>query len=707
MALPKTVAVIGAGNMGAGIAQKIAMEGFDVLLADLDLERAEGGVATIEASLAQAVERRVLSEDAAKDVLAHVTPVGDFAGLADADLVIEAVFEDLLVKKDLFRALDDVCKEGCVFATNTSSFYVHELATVTRRPGHVVGLHYFFHPAKNRLLEVVPGPLTRPDVLADMDRFAEAHGKTGIRTTDSPGFAVNRFFVPWLNEAVRLLEEGVADIPTIDAAARRAFRIGMGPFALMNLTGIPIALHAASTLGTEFGAFYEPAEALAAQVASGELWTVDGDADEAAFEAVADRLLGVTFAVAGALIDEGVCTKEDVDRGARIGLRWSRGPFELMNRCHETEVHARGTRAPDRAASRTDAVNRHGVARSLELVEALEEHHPDLVVPDCLAAQAATGEQWAFRRVDLTVDDGVATIRINRPEVMNALDEEVVGQLEARLDEALADGTVRAIVLAGAGKAFVAGADISFFVRNIEADAIERIVTFTEGGQALLRKIETAPVPVLARVHGMALGGGVELALACHAIVCSTKATFALPETGLGIYPGLGGTQRLPRIVGDALARRLILTGRRLSARDAVEAGLALEAVPMAELDDAIAGWIEQGLPDRYAGRPPADAAVAEAYDRAHLEALLAGTVPEGVSEAAAALLQRDLRAIGRKAPVALREAARLVEEGSSLELSAALRLELDALAAIFATEDALLGLKSVGSRTPPQWTGH
>ena len=680
MAVPSLVAVVGAGSMGAGIAQKIAMEGFDLLLADTSLERAAVGKEKIAASLAQAVSRRILSQEAADAALARVTPVGELGDLGDADLVIEAVFEDLLVKKDLFRKLDAVCKPGCVLATNTSSFYVHEMAATTHRPGYVVGLHYFFHPAKNRLLEIVPGPLTRPDVLRDMDAFAEAHGKTAIHTRDAPGFAVNRFFVPWLNEAVRLLEEEIADIPSIDAAAKAAFRIPMGPFELMNLTGIPIAMHSARTLGTEFGAFYEPADRLCAKVAEGGEWALDGEADPAVAEAVADRLLGVVFSISGALIDEEVCTLEDLDRGARIGLRWRRGPFEMMNR--------------------------EGIERTLQLCEALESVHPDLAVPDSIAAQAAAGAPFTFRRVDLAVSDGVARITLNRPEVLNALDEELVGQLSERLEEALATPGLRAIVLAGAGKAFVAGADISFFVRNIEGGSIDRIVSFTEAGQALLRRIETAPVPIIARVHGMALGGGVELALACHAIVCSTKASFTLPETGLGIYPGLGGTQRLPRIVGVELARRLILTGRRLNATAAVKAGLALEAVPLALLDEAISGWIEQGVPDRYAGRHPSDPAVQELYADPLVPALLEGSAPGGISEAASALLKKDRVAIGRKGPLALREAARLIDEGSELDLPSALQLELEALPSIFASSDALLGLKSVGSRQTPPWTG-
>jgi enoyl-CoA hydratase/3-hydroxyacyl-CoA dehydrogenase len=676
---PRIVAVIGAGNMGAGIAQKIAQEGYEVRLADMDLERAQAGYRRVEESLEQAVARRILRAEAAEAVLARITPVGSLEELSDVDLVIEAVFENLAVKKELFGKLDSICKPATVLATNTSSFFVKDLSDHVSRPELVVGLHYFFHPAKNRLLEVIPGPETKPEVIAAMLRFAEGHGKTGLITADAAGFCVNRFFVPWLNGAVRLLAEGIADIPSIEAATKSAFGIGMGPFELMNLTGIPVALHAAATLGRELGGFYVPSPRLAAQVESGELWPLDGEADPSVAATVADRLLGVTFAVSTALVDQRVCSREDVDRGARIGLRWARGPFELMN---ET-----------------------GLAESLRMVEQLGTHHPDEQVPASLAAQGAKNEPWTFRRVDLAVQDGVATITINRPEVLNALDEEVIAQLSERFGEAWATEGLKAIILAGAGKAFIAGADISFFVRNIEAGDFERIQRFTEAGQRLLNRIGASPVPVIARVQGLALGGGVEVALACHAIVCSHKASFGLPETGIGIYPGLGGTQRLPRIVGRPLARRMIFTGRPLRAREAVSAGLALEAVPIQELDSAIARWIEQGVPDRYAQALVAST-VNEAYADNFVETVLAGQVPRGLPTDASELLEKDLRAISRKAPLALRTAAQLLREGAELELDEALILELRGLEAIFKIADALLGLRSVGGRETPAWQG-
>ena len=160
----------------------------------------------------------------------------------------------------------------------------------------------------------------------------ERMGKTPIHSADQPGFVVNRYFVPWLNEAVRLLEDGVADVPTVEAACKRAFGVDMGPFELMNVTGIPIALHAATTLGEAFGPFYAPSPRLRAQVATGSSWPLEGEPDASLFDEVADRMWAVVFMVASALVDQEVGSVEDVDIGARVGLRWPRGPFESMNR---------------------------------------------------------------------------------------------------------------------------------------------------------------------------------------------------------------------------------------------------------------------------------------------------------------------------------------------------------------------------------------
>ncbi|MFQ5571838.1 MAG: 3-hydroxyacyl-CoA dehydrogenase family protein, partial [Rhodothermales bacterium] len=286
------VAVIGAGTMGSGIAQKIAQVGIPVFLVDREQGLAEAGKRKIVSVLNEAVERRIFTTEEVAAILAWVTPTADLDLLKEVALVIEAVFEDKEVKRTLFQRLHAVCAPETVFATNTSSLSVAELGETAGREDRFGGLHFFFHPAKNRLLEVIAAGATSSETAHFLWQFGRLIDKTCIRVADRPGFAVNRFFVPWLNEAVRLFEEGVADIPTIEAAAKIAFGIGMGPFELMNVTGIPIAFHAAETLGKSLGHFYVPAPGLVEQAERREDWDLDGKPDESRFDEVADRLLG-------------------------------------------------------------------------------------------------------------------------------------------------------------------------------------------------------------------------------------------------------------------------------------------------------------------------------------------------------------------------------------------------------------------------------
>ena len=564
----ETLGVVGAGNMGSGIAQKMAAEGFAVVLVDVDDERIARGLGVIDSTLAEGVAHRILTADEARVFRGRIRGTSQFSDLAGAALVVEAVFEDLDVKKDVFARLDGVCRPDAILATNTSSFAVGEIAAATANPARVLGLHYFFHPAKNRLVEVIAGTGTDPAVFTRAWRLQEALGKTPIASRDSSGFIVNRFFVPWLTHAVRLLEEGAATVATIDEAAKQAFGIGMGPFELMNVTGVPIALHASTTLGRAFGPIYEPPALLKRRVDEHEVWDLGGRADPDAFAAVSDRLMAVTFYVASSLVDEGVGTIEDTDIGARVGLRWRRGPFELMNQ--------------------------RGIEPSAALAASFAAAW-GASLPDTLARQREIAQRFAFRLVRSEVADGIATLTITRPDAMNALSEAVIAQLTDAFRCAVEDTAVRGIVIAGSGKAFIAGADVGFFVRSIDQRDFDRIVRFTRSAQDLLQNISACPKPVVARVHGMALGGGLELALACHAIVATPKASMSFPETGIGIYPGLGGTQRTTRRVGKGLAKWLVLTGETLNAMDALAIGLVDGVVPHEELDAEVAAAIARG----------------------------------------------------------------------------------------------------------------
>lgn len=668
------IGVIGAGNMGSGIAQKIIQEGIPVVMVDVKEDFVRRGMDTIRRLLAEAVERRIFTKPQVEEILGRITPTTDINQVADADLVIEAVFEDKAVKTKLFKMLDGICQPKTILATNTSSFFVREFAAVTQRPERFIGYHYFFHPAKNRLLEVIPHAGTSKATLETALLAAKLHGKTAIVVKDAPGFAVNRFFVPFLNEAARLLEENAADIPTIEAAAKQGFKIGMGPFELMNVTGIPIALHAANTLGNELGAFYAPAAILKAQVEKGGLWPLEGAVDESKIQTVIDRLYGVCFGVAASLVDEKVASIEDTDRGAKIGLRWILGPFELMNKI--------------------------GVARTCDLVEAIADRYADFNMPALLQKQKSLGKPFDFQVVDLTVKEQIGYLTINRPEAMNALNEAVVAQLADRFDQALDDPEVKAVVFQGAGKAFVAGADIRYFVNKIKAGRIPDIEAFTRKGHELLLKIENAPKLTIALLDGLSLGGGSELALACQAIVATPAGSMGFPETGIGIYPGLGGMLRLARQVGPELAKYYVFTGDTLTADKAHTLGLVTRLVEPADTDRAIRTLVSEGAPDKYRPRPLAGEykALARLCTGDNVTRLLAGRQPDDVDSELAA---KAVKKIGYKAPLALKLADEIIDQQIDKPIAAAVEIELGRLSEIFSTADALEGLSSLGRKKP------
>ena len=670
----RTLAVVGAGNMGSGIAQKMATEGFDVVLVDVDDEKVARGIGTIERTLKEAVDRGIMRADRTAAIRDRVRGTSRFEDLSDVDLVVEAVFEDRAIKQDVFRKLEAICRPDAILATNTSSFLVSDIASALKNPGRALGLHYFFHPAKNRLVEVVPGNATDPKTFERAWALQELLGKIPIASRDASGFVVNRFFVVWLVEAIRMLDERVASAITIDEMAKRTFGVGMGPFELMNVTGVPIALHASTTIGNAFGPLYAPPDLLRTQVGAGEPWPLGGTVDAAAEKTVSDRLLAGIFLAAASLVAEGVGTKEDTDIGARVGLRWPLGPFEMMNRI--------------------------GIAQALELVASLAAKR-GMEVPAPLAAAGKAHEPIPIEYVKSRSDAGVTTITVNRPDAMNALNETVADQLARLFRWAAQDSgpDTRGIVIAGAGKSFVAGADIRFFIRNIERNDPAPTETFTRDLQRLLVEIQDCRKPVVARVHGLALGGGVELALACDYIVATPNASVGFPETGIGIYPGLGGTQRTTRRIGTGLTKWLVLTGQIVSADEALAIGLVDAVASRDELDAAVRTLLSGGpsVERRPVEPPAAYRRLASFFDCHDVETIRLGRATTGGDEQ----LEKAMKAVGSKAPVALRIAAALVDEGARVPLEQGLQMELSHLREIFSTKDALTGLLSIGKGRP------
>ena len=679
----ESIAIIGAGNMGSGIAQKSAQELYDVQMVDREAQWVERGQKIIADFLAEAIERRIFRPAEVDAIKSRVRSVVGTENVdPTTDLVIEAVFEDFDVKTAVFATLDEVCDEHTILASNTSSLSVNELAEATRRPDRFVGLHFFFHPAKNRLIEIIPAESTSAATLSAVEQYCKTMGKVVIVCKDRPGFVVNRFFVPWLNEACLLLDEGVGTMAQIDAVARDAFRIGLGPFALMNLTGPTIALHATDYLAEQLDTVrYTGAASLRELVSSGEMWQIGDETEpgEEASRVIRERLLGQVFAVSAQIVEEDICSKEDVDRGAKVGLRWARGPFELANRL--------------------------GVGEAVRMAEA----YSDLAGFELPEWFANLSGPMQFSLVDVVVEGGVATVRLNRPEAMNALNETLVAQLGSALDELNAREDVSTIILEGAGKAFVAGADVKFFVDKIRADAISDIYDFTAFGHEVLGKLENSDKITIALTTGLALGGGLELALACDYRIGTRRTQFRFPETSIGIYPGLGGTQRTPRICGIEAARFAILAGNFLDAGSAAALGLLTHLVEASDVASTVDELVESGKPtDKYPAAPadsthPTTAFALAFYSNENMATLAAGECPEGF-DAADKMVSRQLKSLSRTAPIALALASELldgaVETGDDLD--AGLALELAGLTELFGTADALEGLSAlIESRRP------
>jgi 3-hydroxybutyryl-CoA dehydrogenase len=267
------LAVIGAGLMGSGIAQVAAQAGWSVVLRDLDDAATGRGLAGIEKSLGKFASKGTISAADAADALGRITTTTDLDAAADADIVVEAVFERLEVKQEVFRALDGICKDGAVLATNTSAIPVTQIAVATGRPEAVVGTHFFSPVPMMKLCELVRGYKTSDATLATAKAFAEEIGKTTIVVNrDVAGFVTTRLISALVVEAVKLVESGVATAEDIDIACRLGFGHPMGPLATTDLTGVDVLLHATRNIYTDTAdeKFFPP-ELLQRMVVAGDL----------------------------------------------------------------------------------------------------------------------------------------------------------------------------------------------------------------------------------------------------------------------------------------------------------------------------------------------------------------------------------------------------------------------------------------------------
>ena len=269
--------IVGSGIMGSGIAEVAAKAGVDVVLRSRKQETADGMLTSLAKSLAKQVERGKLAGDEAEAVEARVSATADLEALADCDLVVESVVEDLAVKKQLFAELDRIVKDGAILATNTSTLPVVEMAVETERPERVCGVHFFNPAPAMSLVEIVRTLLSSDETIAETRAFAEACGKEPVEVADRAGFIVNALLFPYLNNAVRLLEAGTADRDDIDTAMKGGCNFPMGPLALLDLVGLDTSVAILDALYQEFrDPNYAAVPRLRRMVAAGHLGRKSG-----------------------------------------------------------------------------------------------------------------------------------------------------------------------------------------------------------------------------------------------------------------------------------------------------------------------------------------------------------------------------------------------------------------------------------------------
>ncbi|MDG6229000.1 MAG: 3-hydroxybutyryl-CoA dehydrogenase [Candidatus Thermoplasmatota archaeon] len=268
----KKIGVIGAGQMGHGIALVSAQAGFDVILQDIKDEYVKKGLSKIEKFLDKSIEKGKMTADDKKKIIGHIKTTTKLSDMKDVDLVIEAIFENVQVKKELFKDLDGICKKECILASNTSTIPITDLASVTKRPEKFIGMHFMNPVPLMKLIEVIRGLRTDDTTAKTIHALSENMGKIPVEVNDGPGFVSNRLLMPMINEAIICLNEGIGTAENIDSVMKLGMNHPMGPLALADLIGLDVVLNIMTVLYDGFNdSKYRPCPLLKKMVQAGYL----------------------------------------------------------------------------------------------------------------------------------------------------------------------------------------------------------------------------------------------------------------------------------------------------------------------------------------------------------------------------------------------------------------------------------------------------
>jgi enoyl-CoA hydratase / 3-hydroxyacyl-CoA dehydrogenase len=592
-------AVVGAGTMGGEIAQVIAAAGIPVVLKDVDQKFVDVGLQkardVTSGQLAGLVSKEKITQEQADaqgaEIVGRITGTTSYDGFGDVDFVVEAVPERMDIKRAVFAELDAVTPGNAILASNTSSLSITEMGEATLRPDQVVGFHFFYPASVMRLIEVIEGDDTSAETIQSAMNFAQAIRKMPIRCGEVPGFVVNRILNSSVGEVWRVQEEQKLSIQAIDRGVSESKVAPMGPFFLADLLGLDTVLHVAEHLRESYGDSFYVHHGMSELVEKGELGAktgkgfyengeprFNGSSDVDAQE-LAERFTLKMLVEACLLLEEGVATVKDIDLGMMAAAGIIPPPF-----------------------ARADATGLDDVLASLERAESEwgERYAPPTVLRRLVAQgrlgkrsgqgffpYPAEGVEFADGPVKLERRGETAIAWLDRPPA-NSISPEVVEALR-KLWDAIQGGETRALVIASANPMlFCAGADIKEFTKMTDPAAGRALL---DGMHGLLREMEQSPIVTIAAVNALAYGGGCELAMGCDVRIAAASASFGQPEINLGIIPGFGGTQRLPRLVGSNKALEMNLTGEPIGAQEAYEFGLVNHVVADHELLDTALAW--------------------------------------------------------------------------------------------------------------------
>lgn len=587
------VCVLGAGVMGHGIAQVSATAGYNVSMYDIKEEILLNAMEKIKWSLGKFVEKKKLSDQDARAILERIEATTDLKkAVSLADLVIEAVPEDFDLKCKVLREVDKIAKPDAVFASNTSTLPISELASVTSRPSRFIGLHFFNPPQLMVLVEIVLGSLTSEETLKLAIHYVKSIGKDYVLCKkDVPGFIVNRILGALLNEAGWLVYRGEANIEEIDSALKYKLGLPMGAFELIDYSGLDTVYKAsqemlkrdklAKTLGSPpiFKEYYE--KGWLGQKSGRGFYRYEGGIYERPFisKEAGERLdpiiiIAPAINSAAWLLQERIASRDDIDKSVKLGLGFPKGLLEIA-----------------------DDIGIDNVVKVLD--EKKAKYGEAYAAVDMLKSMVREGRMGVsvgqgfydyerkeeYKEIIVKVEGPIAWIILNRPHRLNAITITMVNEIIKALEEIQHNPKLRVLVFKGAGdRAFSVGADVTAFSPAPPHQVLEVTRKFHE----LMDKVERIPKPVIAAIDGYCIGGGCELALACDFRIASDRSEIGQPEIKLGIIPGAGGTQRLMKHLGLGRAKELVMLGDRISAEEAYRIGLVNRVVPSKNFEEEV-----------------------------------------------------------------------------------------------------------------------